>query len=256
MKLCPHCEFIYEDDQSVCDMDGKALVFEPTLNVFPGTAPLQQSVSAQRARAPRFSAYRRLAVAAMTGLVLGATLVLFFYVFTQGVSSAEPAAAPTSTSNPVPTVPKKSVSPAAHATPVSHGSMPLAGEPVSSDPQPAREGSASDAARQAPQPALPATSPANGSTAPRTGPKTPDTPAASAKTAPSLSISSLPRVEPLPRLKPLPKLAAPKTAKTTARKTVTATSRPMHVSAKQNKESRFGSFLKKTAKILKKPFKS
>lgn len=28
MKLCPQCEFIYEDDQSVCDMDGKALVYD------------------------------------------------------------------------------------------------------------------------------------------------------------------------------------------------------------------------------------
>ena len=26
MKLCPQCAFIYEDDQKVCDMDGKALV--------------------------------------------------------------------------------------------------------------------------------------------------------------------------------------------------------------------------------------
>jgi hypothetical protein len=29
MKLCPQCAFIYEDDQKVCDMDGKALVNAP-----------------------------------------------------------------------------------------------------------------------------------------------------------------------------------------------------------------------------------
>lgn len=29
MKLCPQCDFIYEDDQSVCDMDGKELVSNP-----------------------------------------------------------------------------------------------------------------------------------------------------------------------------------------------------------------------------------
>lgn len=29
MKLCPQCAFIYEDDQRVCDMDGKALVNAP-----------------------------------------------------------------------------------------------------------------------------------------------------------------------------------------------------------------------------------
>jgi hypothetical protein len=26
MKLCPQCDFIYEDEQTVCDMDGKELV--------------------------------------------------------------------------------------------------------------------------------------------------------------------------------------------------------------------------------------
>jgi len=30
MKLCPQCDFIYEDDQSVCDMDGKELVSNPS----------------------------------------------------------------------------------------------------------------------------------------------------------------------------------------------------------------------------------
>ena len=28
MKRCPQCEFIYEDDQSLCDMDGVLLVFD------------------------------------------------------------------------------------------------------------------------------------------------------------------------------------------------------------------------------------
>jgi hypothetical protein len=29
MKLCPQCDFIYEDDQGFCDMDGKELVYNP-----------------------------------------------------------------------------------------------------------------------------------------------------------------------------------------------------------------------------------
>ena len=28
MKRCPQCEFIYEDEQSLCDMDGVLLVFD------------------------------------------------------------------------------------------------------------------------------------------------------------------------------------------------------------------------------------
>jgi hypothetical protein len=33
MKLCPQCDFIYEDDQIVCDMDGKELVLDPARGV-------------------------------------------------------------------------------------------------------------------------------------------------------------------------------------------------------------------------------
>lgn len=33
MKLCPQCAFIYEDDQGVCDMDGKELVPEPASGI-------------------------------------------------------------------------------------------------------------------------------------------------------------------------------------------------------------------------------
>lgn len=29
MKLCPQCDFIYEDNQRFCDMDGKELVYDP-----------------------------------------------------------------------------------------------------------------------------------------------------------------------------------------------------------------------------------
>ena len=35
MKLCPQCDFIYEDDQSLCDMDGRELVY------YPGPGPLE-----------------------------------------------------------------------------------------------------------------------------------------------------------------------------------------------------------------------
>jgi hypothetical protein len=31
MKRCPQCEFIYEDDQKVCDMDGSHLAFDSRL---------------------------------------------------------------------------------------------------------------------------------------------------------------------------------------------------------------------------------
>jgi hypothetical protein len=39
MKLCPQCEFIYEDDQTFCDMDGKVLVYDPRPLAFAGNVP-------------------------------------------------------------------------------------------------------------------------------------------------------------------------------------------------------------------------
>jgi hypothetical protein len=38
MKLCSQCDFIYEDDQERCDMDGAELVYEPTLESASQTA--------------------------------------------------------------------------------------------------------------------------------------------------------------------------------------------------------------------------
>ena len=39
MKLCPQCQFIYEDDQNLCDMDGNALVYDNRPVVFPDALP-------------------------------------------------------------------------------------------------------------------------------------------------------------------------------------------------------------------------
>ncbi|HEV2884682.1 MAG TPA: hypothetical protein VGW36_07475 [Pyrinomonadaceae bacterium] len=30
MKRCPECEFIYENEQNICDMDGRLLIFDPS----------------------------------------------------------------------------------------------------------------------------------------------------------------------------------------------------------------------------------
>ena len=39
MKRCPQCEFIYEDDQNCCDMDGIDLVFAPSTSSLPTPNP-------------------------------------------------------------------------------------------------------------------------------------------------------------------------------------------------------------------------
>jgi len=63
MKRCPQCEFIYEDEQTMCDMDGAVLAFDTN----------SASVDGPRSRAKSF------AVPAVTGTALAAVLVLAFY---------------------------------------------------------------------------------------------------------------------------------------------------------------------------------
>jgi len=81
MKHCPQCDFIYEDDQSVCDMDGKELV--PSLAVV-SDQDLATSVSATPVPVsdvlPVESAGRRWRNFALLTLFVLATLILVIYL--------------------------------------------------------------------------------------------------------------------------------------------------------------------------------
>jgi len=74
MKRCPQCEFIYEDDQSLCDMDGVLLVFDDrNLPNVHALAP----IPAKRAKAqPK----RSRAVPAFATLILALVLGMVYYV--------------------------------------------------------------------------------------------------------------------------------------------------------------------------------
>ena len=100
MKRCPQCEFIYEDDQSLCDMDGVLLVFDS--RTLPNSHALQK-VPASKA-APR----RNRAVPAFATVILALVLGMVYYVSTQRharQSTLEiPAASAATTSNPAPEV--------------------------------------------------------------------------------------------------------------------------------------------------------
>lgn len=99
MKLCPDCEFIYEDDQSFCDMDGKELVFDPKPLSFEGKAPsntmqLEAFVATPATLAGAGPAWasevapslpsrwesRSLTVAALAGIVIAVLLFVAYYV--------------------------------------------------------------------------------------------------------------------------------------------------------------------------------
>ena len=75
MKRCPQCEFIYEDDQSLCDMDGVLLVFDArTLPNLHALATVPAVPKTQR---------RNRAVPAFATLVLALVLGMVYYVSTR-----------------------------------------------------------------------------------------------------------------------------------------------------------------------------
>jgi len=75
MKRCPHCDFIYENDQRLCDMDGSELFYAPRQMLPTGSIaakPPARLVKSQR---------RRLAVRVAAAVILGAVLFVAFYGF-------------------------------------------------------------------------------------------------------------------------------------------------------------------------------
>jgi outer membrane biosynthesis protein TonB len=175
MKRCPQCEFIYEDDQSLCDMDGVLLVLDPR------TLPNAQALATVPAKVQR---RRNRAVPAFATLVLALVLGMVYYVSTQrsAVPATDSPASVTGTANPAPV---------ANPTPEAQ---------------------------------------------PSESPKEEEKPAATKQ-------STLPPVAP-------GKKAAVKVAATPQTKPATE---PRKES--KEKESKVGSLLKKTGRILKKPFK-
>ena len=98
MKRCPKCEFIYEDDQSLCDMDGVLLVLDTrTLPHLHALQTLPAKTTPKRNRA----------VPAFATLVLALVLGMVYYVSTQRTTSPTvdiPPVTAASTSNPAPEV--------------------------------------------------------------------------------------------------------------------------------------------------------
>lgn len=91
MKRCPQCEFIYEDDQSCCDMDGNALVFDdPTAS--PALAKMDSPVKPFR--------FRRSAVISICAVILGVLVLAIVYASLERALTAN--SEPVSTSEVAP----------------------------------------------------------------------------------------------------------------------------------------------------------
>jgi len=111
MKRCPKCEFIYEDDQSLCDMDGVLLVLDSR------TLPNLHALQTVKTKTPP---KRNRAVPAFATLILAIVLGSVYYVSTQRkatqISEIPPQPTVASTSNAVPEVnPTPEAQPSAEA---------------------------------------------------------------------------------------------------------------------------------------------
>jgi hypothetical protein len=245
MKLCSQCEFIYEDDQERCDMDGAELVHEPTLeHVFPNNTlqakaemervparliiPLSRLQQAETSKTqPKvFVARKRFALQIAAGFLLTVVAFASFYAAARLFQPRAQTATNTlktsyssvvsgaSSSLDKPETPNAKIEPSQSLAQTRNSKIATAPSSDKIETQGSN--------RETPIPALPRVKP-------------------------------LPRLKPLPTLKPLPRLADQRRSLSVSRKA------PVH-NAKQmdnsKKESRFGSFIKKTGRILTKPFKS
>lgn len=115
MKRCPQCEFIYEDDQSLCDMDGVLLVFDSrTLPNFHALATVPAMPSSKTARRNRM-------VPAFATILLTVVIASFYYFSNQRTVAPADNFAPAS----ITTAP-----PAPAPTPELNQTQPAATEPV------------------------------------------------------------------------------------------------------------------------------
>lgn len=227
MKRCPECSFIYEDEQCICDMDGQALVHDPR------PIPKRKRNAAKVAKLSS----RSFVVTAIVGIALVALLftVYYFLKHRDPVQNNNPPAPTTRQSSTQSTTAKETAPTAVVESQVAALTPPMPSP--SSTTVPRTKGS--QAARN-----------------------TDDTTTTSTNKRQAIDR----RTTPLPSVTPLPRLADPEpdekdsySASTPAR-TVAAKQKPAITSRERasvgnKKESRVTSLLKKTGRVLAKPFR-
>ena len=95
MKRCSQCEFVYEDEQGVCDMDGSELVYEPTLYPPPSNATTTSPL--------KFRSRSFILTAAAT-LIMGSVLAVGFYGVTNRSERPTSAVTPVASESAPPSV--------------------------------------------------------------------------------------------------------------------------------------------------------
>lgn len=208
MKRCPKCEFIYEDEQTICDMDGTTLALD---------ARGANSSTIKR------STFRTVAVPAIVGTVLAALLFLVF------IASPLSLANPDARSRPQDNQPVPAISP--EPAPTATQPAPQATPPPASPQETSDEGHTEQVAM---------TSERNRKAALH--------PPVDDRLTVRRGLPPLPRVPPLPRLH---SARAQKQAKSRTPDGYPA----VQSDDREKRPSKVTSFLKKTGRIIKKPFK-
>jgi hypothetical protein len=113
MKRCPHCEFIYEDDQSHCDMDGTKLTYD--------SRPLPKLQALSVVPEPD-SRWRSRAVPVFASALLAIVLGLVYFVSLRQVEPTANAGSPATTVETPATDPAASTPAAPTPEPASTGS--------------------------------------------------------------------------------------------------------------------------------------
>ena len=221
MKRCPQCEFIYEDNQSLCDMDGQSLVRDNALSVM-------QPRSSSPIKPPKHSSLNGIALPAGAGILLALAIFIGSTVSSTPLQTKTEATARNATQQLEASAPRRS-----DLSLQSTGSI-SAVEPVTVEPS-------EPLTITKPEPnVLDRTVHAHIRKSDERFPITRSVP-------------------PLPRLRPLPRLPEARPLDTRTHRGRTQSSAQPKTESKPaaagKKDSKLGSFLKKTGRALSKPFK-
>lgn len=254
MKLCPQCEFLYEDDQVFCDMDGESLVHDGRSEAFSDAAP------AVIAASPKHSRRRIIFVTMIAGVLFSALLFFVYYASSHSFDSD------LASRNRKPEANVLQQNPAAHVDNSGTQSVASPSESLLAKPSESPSVSADEPAGQSEPAAIQTTSQTTSKA------KNNTSNANDSRLMISKQVPPLPQLNPLPRLLPPQRLSAAKPTATSAasrisgkqkvtNQTTTETSqKSLIVEVKPagrnaTKRSKVGAFFKKTGRMLTKPFK-
>jgi hypothetical protein len=239
MKRCPECEFLYEDDQDHCEMDGTRLFFTTTL------PPLPAGLT------PPKSIWGGFTIPLLAALILGTVLAILYRATPRAYSSSSPTSVQTQPATQRMPEGNQDAEPPASDTsqpPESISDEAPASNDPSRDPFDSRklrveraDSSAPATNRKAPAPA-PATHIEAASNSPVTNAVTTEgKPAAIQPTQ-------------VNQVSPAGQKSAPASSSASSHPKPPTSAGSPQPAQNANKDSKINSFFKKAGKVLKKPF--